>query len=101
MSEQDAVNTNNVNVDDSENSQSNVGQTEKSFEEEMAQLEHIVQQLETGEVPLEKAIELFQEGMSLSKNCHQKLEKVEKQVHVLLEEDGQLTKRELKLEEDR
>ena len=42
---------------------------EISFEEAMAQLETIVEQLEDGDVPLEKAIDLFQQGMKLSQMC--------------------------------
>ncbi|MDF2909795.1 MAG: xseB, partial [Sporolactobacillus laevolacticus] len=38
-----------------------------AFEEAMEKLERIVKQLEENDVPLEKAIELFQEGMALSK----------------------------------
>ena len=42
---------------------------EISFEEAMARLETIVEQLEDGDVPLEKAIDLFQQGMKLSQMC--------------------------------
>lgn len=66
---------------------------ELSFEEAMAQLEKIVKQLEEGDVPLEKSIALFQTGMELSKFCSQKLEHVEKKIDMLLEEDGQLQKK--------
>jgi exodeoxyribonuclease VII small subunit len=73
---------------------------EQTFEDAMDQLEQIVDQLETGEVPLEEAIKLFQNGMQLSKTCHQKLSLVEKQVHLLIEEEGELVKKEFRLEED-
>lgn len=63
------------------------------FEEAMDQLERIVAELESGDVPLEKAIELFQEGMKLSQLCGQKLEQVERQIEVLLEQDGALVKK--------
>ncbi|MCH1626630.1 exodeoxyribonuclease VII small subunit [Fredinandcohnia quinoae] len=61
-----------------------------SFEEAMEQLEQIVDQLEEGDVPLEKAISYFQEGMKLSKMCHDKLQNVEKQMEQILREDGEL-----------
>lgn len=60
-----------------------------SFETAMERLEHIVQQLESGDVPLEQAIELFQEGMLLSKNCSTKLEQVERKIEMLTEQDGE------------
>ncbi|MCI3920190.1 exodeoxyribonuclease VII small subunit [Paenibacillus sp. TRM 82003] len=59
----------------------------------MEQLETIVAKLESGDVPLEQAIELFQEGMRLSRLCSQKLESVERKIEMLLEEDGQTVKK--------
>lgn len=73
---------------------------EISFEQAMEELEQIVDQLEVGEVPLEEAILLFQNGMKLSKTCHQKLTHVEKQVSLLIEEEGELVKKDFRLEED-
>lgn len=62
-----------------------------AFEEAMEKLERIVKQLEENDVPLEKAIELFQEGMALSKLCHDKLETVEKKMDQLMEPNGETT----------
>ncbi|MEC1271931.1 exodeoxyribonuclease VII small subunit [Bacillus subtilis] len=61
-----------------------------TFEEAMKGLESIVSKLEEGDVPLEQAINYFQEGMALSKMCHEKLQKVEKQMDCILKEDGEL-----------
>ncbi|MGG3841489.1 exodeoxyribonuclease VII small subunit [Anoxybacillus kestanbolensis] len=61
-----------------------------TFEEAMSKLEEIVQKLEEGDVLLEEAIHFFQEGMKLSKFCHDKLQQVEKQMEFILREDGQL-----------
>lgn len=58
---------------------------EISFEEAIEQLETIVSKLESGDVPLEQAIELFQQGMKLSGLCTQKLESVEKKIEMLIE----------------
>jgi exodeoxyribonuclease VII small subunit len=69
-----------------------------SFEEAMKDLEGIVKKLEENEVPLEEAITLFQKGMSLSKLCHQKLQKVENQMDHILQEDGSMHP--FKLQED-
>ncbi|MCA1009635.1 exodeoxyribonuclease VII small subunit [Halobacillus halophilus] len=60
-----------------------------SFEEAMKQLEDLVEKLETGEVPLEKAIQYYQEGMQLSKICSEKLGNVEKQMQQILNEHGE------------
>ena len=61
---------------------------EISFEEAMSRLEAIVSQLEHGDVPLEQAIELFQQGMKLSQLCGQKLEQVERKIEMIVEVDG-------------
>lgn len=66
---------------------------EINFEEAMNQLEDIVSQLERGDVPLEKAIELFQQGMQLSQLCSQKLTQVERKIETIVEQDGQLGKK--------
>ncbi|WP_167272705.1 exodeoxyribonuclease VII small subunit [Paenibacillus lupini] len=58
---------------------------EISFEEAMEQLEKIVERLESGDVPLETAIELFQDGMKLSHLCGGKLEQVERKIELLIE----------------
>ncbi len=59
----------------------------KSFEQSMKQLEQIVVELESGELPLEQAIRKFEEGMELSKFCSQKLEEIERRI-TLLVRDG-------------
>ena len=48
-----------------------------TFEEALARLEEIVNALDEGEVPLEKAIDLYEEGMTLSRECVETLSKVE------------------------
>lgn len=66
---------------------------EKKFEEAMQRLEELVQNLESGELPLENALEAFEEGMQLIKFCSRKLEEAEKRVR-LLEQDnaGEVTR---------
>ncbi|WP_409346451.1 exodeoxyribonuclease VII small subunit [Paenibacillus sp. MBLB4367] len=64
-----------------------------TFEEAMEKLEEIVLRLENGDVPLEQAIGLFQEGMTLSQLCGQKLEQVERKIEMLVEENGALKKK--------
>ncbi|MDU0331637.1 MULTISPECIES: exodeoxyribonuclease VII small subunit [Paenibacillus] len=67
-------------------------QAELNFEDAMNQLEDIVSQLERGDVPLEKAIDLFQQGMRLSQICGQKLAQVERKIEMIVEEDGAVEK---------
>ncbi|GKV68120.1 exodeoxyribonuclease 7 small subunit [Sporosarcina sp. NCCP-2716] len=55
------------------------------FEEAMMQLEKIVQQLETGDVPLEDSITLYKQGMELSAFCQQKLQHAEKQLITIVD----------------
>jgi exodeoxyribonuclease VII small subunit len=57
---------------------------EKTFEEAMKALEKIVQELEGGDLPLEKALKKFEEGVRLSKLCSQKLDETEKKITILL-----------------
>ncbi len=56
----------------------------KSFEQAMKQLEQIVQDLESSDMPLEKAIKKFEEGIQLSKFCTAKLDESEKKITVLM-----------------
>ncbi len=55
----------------------------KTFEQAMKQLEQIVQDLESGDIPLEKAIKKFEEGVELSKFCSKKLDESEKRITIL------------------
>ncbi|OCS85474.1 exodeoxyribonuclease VII small subunit [Caryophanon latum] len=63
----------------------------QSFEQSMEQLEEVVRLLEQGNVPLEEAIELYKRGMTLSKNCHETLQKAEQQLITLVDRNGQET----------
>jgi exodeoxyribonuclease VII small subunit len=61
----------------------------KTFEMAMKQLEQIVQDLETGDMPLEKAIKKFEEGIQISKYCSEKLDESEKRITLLMRDsDG-------------
>lgn len=58
------------------------------FEECLQRLEKIVQELEKGDVPLEKSLTLFEEGMNLSSACRKELEQAEGKVEILLKKNG-------------
>ena len=60
------------------------------FEECLERLEKIVQELEKGEVPLEKSLKLFEEGIELSHACRKELEQAEGKVEILLKQNGRL-----------
>jgi exodeoxyribonuclease VII small subunit len=60
------------------------------FEDCLQRLERIVQELEKGDVPLEKSLTLFEEGMQLSNACRQELEEAEGKVEILLKQNGRL-----------
>ena len=61
---------------------------EKTFEESLNALEEIGQRLERGDVPLEEALVAFQEGMALSKQCQDTLEKAEKTLTKMMTENN-------------
>lgn len=61
------------------------------FESALKKLEDIVKKLETGDLPLDSALELFEEGIKLSRFCHTRLEQAERRVEILLKsESGQM-----------
>lgn len=70
---------------------------ELNFEESLNELEKIVKDLETGNVPLDDAINKFNEAMKLAKTCDDKLKTAEESVNKILSEDGTL--KDFKVEE--
>jgi exodeoxyribonuclease VII small subunit len=59
---------------------------EKNFEAALARLEEIVKKLETGDLPLEQSLKLFEEGVKLSRLCNKRLEEAERKVEILLKD---------------
>jgi exodeoxyribonuclease VII large subunit len=65
---------------------------EKNFESSLKELEEIVGRLETGDLPLEQSLELFEQGIRLSRDCQKRLDEAERKVEILLKgTDGTLT----------
>lgn len=63
----------------------------QDFEAAIKRLEEIVAQLESGDLQLEKSLELFEEGIKLSRFCHSKLDEAERKVEILLKNsEGEL-----------
>lgn len=54
-----------------------------SFEQALKRLEEIVRELEKGEIEIEKALTLFEEGTRLSRICSSKLSKIERRIEIL------------------
>lgn len=71
---------------------------EKTFEENLKNLESLVKELETGNVPLEDAIKKYTEAMTLAKNCSDKLNEATASVNKILSSDGELKDFEVKEE---
>ena len=64
---------------------------EMTFEENLNKLETIVKDLESGNVPLDDAINKFTEAMNIAKTCDEKLKIAEENVNKILNENGTLS----------
>ena len=66
-------------------------QETESFEEKMKRLEEIATELEKGDLDLDTSVSKFEEGMKISKECNEMLEKAEKKITMLIKgENGEL-----------
>jgi exodeoxyribonuclease VII small subunit len=70
-----------------------MSEQDMTFEQAIESLERIVARLESGDVPLEEAIALFQDGMKLSHLCSDKLEQVERKIEMLVDSENGLNKK--------
>ncbi|MEO8128994.1 MAG: exodeoxyribonuclease VII small subunit [Bryobacteraceae bacterium] len=61
-----------------------------TFETGLQELELVVKQLESGELPLERALELFEKGMELSSTCRKQLEEAETRVEMLVKKNDKI-----------
>ena len=59
----------------------------RSFEASLEALEKIVQQLEDGDLPLERSLELFEQGIRLSRECQDRLSQAERRIEILLRDN--------------
>ena len=55
-----------------------------SFESGLVELEQIVKEMESGDLPLERALELYEKGMRLSESCRKQLEAAEPRIEMLV-----------------
>jgi exodeoxyribonuclease VII small subunit len=61
-----------------------------NFEAGLDQLENIVKEMETAELPLDRALELFERGVKLSADCRKQLEDAETKVEILMKRAGEV-----------
>jgi exodeoxyribonuclease VII small subunit len=61
-----------------------------TFEASLQELEMIVRQLEAGDLPLERALALFETGIDLSQKCRGQLEEAETRVEILLKKNNRI-----------
>ncbi|MDG2108099.1 MAG: exodeoxyribonuclease VII small subunit [Woeseiaceae bacterium] len=59
-----------------------------NLEKSLADLEALVNELESGDLPLETAMKKFEEGIKLTRGCHLALKEAEQKVEILLEGNG-------------
>jgi exodeoxyribonuclease VII small subunit len=59
----------------------------RTFETSLEALEQIVRQLESGDLPLEKSLELFEQGIRLSRECQERLSQAERRFEILLRDN--------------
>jgi exodeoxyribonuclease VII small subunit len=59
----------------------------KNFEASLMALEKIVRELEGGDLPLERSLELFEEGVRLSRECQERLNSAERRIELLLHDN--------------
>ena len=63
-------------------------QTVASFESSLDELEKVVKELESGDLPLDRSLDLFSRGMQLSDSCRKQLEEADTRVEMLVRKEG-------------
>ena len=59
----------------------------KTFERSLEELEQIVRELEQGDLPLERSLELFEQGVKLSRECQERLSQAERRIEILMRDN--------------
>ena len=67
-----------------------------SFEQSLKMLEDIVDQLESGEIDLEKSVQLYEKGIELKNICEERLKKVELQIKKIKLDNNRISKEDFK-----
>jgi exodeoxyribonuclease VII small subunit len=66
------------------------GKPADTFESNLDELEKVVRELEAGDLPLERSLELFERGVNLSEACRKRLEEAEMRIEMLIRKEGKL-----------
>ena len=72
-----------------------------NLEKALADLENLVEELESGDLPLEKAMKKFEEGIKLTRRCQAALKEAEQKVEILLKSAGGEELEQFEVEDDR
>lgn len=73
----------------------------QNFETSLEELERIVRELERGDLPLEKSLDLFEQGVKLSRTCQERLNEAERRIEILTRDNqGRSTIRPFDAEKD-
>jgi len=64
---------------------------EAKFADMMKQLEQIVDELESGEMPLEESLKKYEEGVKLLHLCRKRLDETKRKVEILVKKGGKLS----------
>jgi len=70
------------------------------FEAALDRLEGLVDRLEDGDLPLEEALAVFEDGVALTRRCAEQLERAERRIEVLVREGGRLVERPLAADDE-
>ena len=70
-----------------------------NFEEQIKKLEHLVAQLETGNLSLEDSIIAYEEGVKIAQNCQMTLKNAEQKVEILTKQGEELVKQDFNSED--
>ena len=71
-----------------------------NLEKSLAELEDLVEDLESGDLPLEKAMKKFEEGIKLTRGCQAALKEAEQKVEILLNSAGGETLEDFEVDSD-
>jgi len=71
-----------------------------NLEKSLADLEDLVEELESGDLPLEKAMKKFEDGIKLTRGCQTALKDAEQKVEILLKSAGSEDLEEFEIDED-
>ncbi len=71
-----------------------------NLEKALADLENLVDELESGDLPLEKAMKKFEDGIKLTRGCQAALKDAEQKVEILLNSAGEEALEDFEVDED-